>query len=97
MKDIFLKLMFNIFNNYMTFTTIHHFHLKEMKIEKIGKFVVAILHDKKEYVIHMWNLKQPLNHGLLLKNVDKTMKLHQDAWLKPYIDMNTELKKNAKK
>ena len=67
-----------------------------MKIEKIGKLVVAILHDKKGYVIHMWNLKQPLNHGLLLKKVDKTMKLHQDAWLKPYLDMNTELKKECK-
>ena len=28
-KDIFSKLMFNILKNYMIFTTIYHFHLKE--------------------------------------------------------------------
>ena len=33
---------------------------ERMKIEKVEK-LVANLHDKKEYVIHM-NLKQALNH-----------------------------------
>ena len=39
-----------------------------MKIEKVEK-LVANLHDKTEYVIHMRNLKQALNHGLVLKKV----------------------------
>ena len=34
-----------------------------MKIEKIEK-LVANLHDKTEYVIHLRNLNQALNHGL---------------------------------
>ena len=34
-----------------------------MKIEKLEK-LVANLHDKKQYVIHIGNLKQVLNHGL---------------------------------
>ena len=38
------------------------------KIEKRAKFV-AKLHDKKEYVIHIINLKQPLNQGLVLKGI----------------------------
>ena len=37
-----------------------------MKIEKVEK-LVANLHEKSEYVIHIRNLKQPLNHGLVLK------------------------------
>ena len=41
-----------------------------MKIEKVEK-LVANLHDKTEYVIHIRNLKQALNHGLVLENGDK--------------------------
>ena len=37
-----------------------------MKIEKIEN-LVANLYDKTEYVIHIRNLKQALNHGLVLK------------------------------
>ena len=37
-----------------------------MKIEKVEKLVTK-LHDKTEYVIHLRNLKQALNHGLVLK------------------------------
>ena len=37
-----------------------------MKTEKSEK-LVANLHDKTKYVIHIRNLKQPLNHGLVLK------------------------------
>ena len=35
-----------------------------MKIEKNEQFV-ANLHDKIEYVVHIRNLKQALNHGLV--------------------------------
>ena len=66
-----------------------------MKIEKVEK-LVANLHDKTEYVIHIRNLKQALNHGLVLKKVHKVIKSNQNAWLKTYIDMNTDLRKKAK-
>ena len=66
-----------------------------MKIEKVEK-LVANLNDKKEYVIHIWNLRQALNHGLVLKKVHRVIKFDQNAWLKSYTDMNTELSKNAK-
>ena len=54
------------------------------------------MHDKKEFVINIRNLKQALNHGLVLKNVHRVIKFNQKAWLKLYIDRNTGLRKNAK-
>ena len=57
---------------------------------------MANLLDKKEYVIHVRNLKQSLNQGLFLKKDHKVIKFNQKAWLKRYIDMNTELRKKAK-
>ena len=38
------------------------------------------------------NLKQALNHGLVFKKVHKVIKFNQNAWLKPYIDMNNDLR-----
>ena len=43
---------------------------ERMKIEKDEK-LVANFHDKKEYFIHIKNLKQALNHGFVLKKVHK--------------------------
>ena len=65
-----------------------------MNIEKVEK-VIANLHDKTEYAIHIRNLKQALNDGLVLKKVHRVIKFNQNAWLKPYIDMNTDLRKKA--
>ena len=39
---------------------------ERMKLEKVKKFE-AILYDKTEYVIHIWNLKQALDRGLIKK------------------------------
>ena len=66
-----------------------------MKTEKVEKLVVN-LQDKKEYAIHIRNLKQTLNHGLVLKKVHGVIKFNQAAWLKPNIVMNTDLRKNSK-
>ena len=67
-----------------------------MKIEKVEE-VVANLHDKMENFIHTRNLKQALNYGLVLKEGHRGIRFNQNAWLKPYIVINNDLPKKAKK
>ena len=71
------------------------FLLERTKTEKVENLVTN-LYDKTEYIIHIRNLKQVLNHGLILTKVPRVFKINQNAWLKPYIDMNTKLKQKAK-
>ena len=66
-----------------------------MKIDKCKK-LVCNLHNKKEYVVHIRSLKQALNYGLKLKKVHRIIEFNEEPWLKPYIDINTELEKIAK-
>ena len=68
---------------------------ERMKIDKCNK-LLCNLYDKKNYVLHIRSLKQALNHGLILKKVHRVIQFNQKAWLKPCIDMNTELRKQAK-
>ena len=46
--------------------------------------------------MHIRVLKQVLSHGLVLQKVQRLIKFNQEAWLKPYIDMNTKLRTAAK-
>ena len=66
-----------------------------MKIDKCKKLVCNLLNRKKN-VMHIKSLKQALNQGLKLKKIHRIIEFNQKAWLKPYIDMNTELRKLAK-
>ena len=68
---------------------------ERMEINKCKK-LVCNLYNKKKYVVHVNALKQALNHGLKLKKIHRFIEFNQKAWLKPYIEMNTELRKLAK-
>ena len=67
---------------------------ERMKIDKTQK-LVCNLRDKKKYVVHISILKQALDRGLKLKKMHRVIEFNQEAWLKKYIDMNTELRKKA--
>ena len=41
-------------------------------------------------------LYQALKHGLILEKVHRVIEFNQSAWLKPYIDFNTQLRTLAK-
>ena len=60
---------------------------EQMEVNKCKK-LVCNLFNKKKYVAHINTLKQALNHG-----VHRVIEFNQEAWLKPYIDMNIELRK----
>ena len=68
---------------------------ERMEMNKCKK-LVCNLYNKKKYVAHINTLKQALNHGLKLKKIHRVIGFNQEAWLKPYIDMNTELRKLAR-
>ena len=69
---------------------------ERMKVNKCNK-LVCNLYSKNDYVIHIRSLKQALNHGLILKKFHRVIQFNQEPLFKPYIDMNTELKKTSKK
>ena len=68
---------------------------EQMDINKCKK-LGCNLFNKKKYVTHINSLKQALNHGLKLKKIHRVVEFNQKEWLKPYIDMNTDLRKAAK-
>ena len=66
-----------------------------MEINKCIK-IVCNFYDKKEHVVHIRALKQALNYGLILKKVHRVIEFNQEAWLKPYTEMNIKLRTEAK-
>ena len=62
----------------------------------IGYLLEVDVEYPKKYWVLIRALKQASNHGLILKEMHRVIKFNQKAWLKPYIDMNTELRKEAK-
>ena len=69
--------------------------LAERMVINDTKKLVCNLQDKKNYVVHINVLKQALDHGLKLRKVHRVIEFDQEAWLKKYINFNTELRNNA--
>ena len=65
------------------------------KVNRCEKLICSI-EDKEKYVVHIRALKHALNNGLILNKVHRVIKFNQRAWLKPYIDMNTKKRMEAK-
>ena len=53
-------------------------------------------YTKSHYVVHYQALKLYLDLGLELISVHKVLQFKQKPWMKPYIDFNTEKRKEAK-
>ena len=62
------------------------------KVEKL----IPNLRDKKNYVIHYKNLMQCLSLGMKLKKIHRGIKFVESNFMKSYIDMNTNLRTQAK-
>ena len=58
--------------------------------------LIPNLRNKTKYVIHYKNLIQCLKAGLKLKKIHEGIKFIESEWMKPYIEMNTNLRTKAK-
>ena len=58
--------------------------------------LIPNLRNKTKYVIHYKNLIQCLKAGLKLKKIHRGIKFIESQWMKPYIEMNTNLRTKAK-
>ena len=47
-------------------------------------------------MLHIFTLKQALGHGLRVSKVYRVIEFNKSAWLKPYLDMNTNFRRVAK-
>ncbi|KAF4520795.1 hypothetical protein B566_EDAN002371 [Ephemera danica] len=71
--------------------------LPENKIPPGGKHskLVTTLEEKNHYVIHYLALQQAITNGLKLTRVHSVLHFEQSPFLKPYIELNTEMRKRA--
>ena len=69
---------------------------ERVECENGVKKLIPNLRNKNKYVIHYKNLMQCLKAGLKLKKIHRGIKFTESAWLKPYIDKNTNLRTRAK-
>ena len=58
--------------------------------------LICGMQEKQKNVDHIRVKKQALNHGLKLKKVHRVIQFNQETWIKPYIEMNTQLRKRVK-
>ncbi len=62
---------------------------------KVSK-LLCTLEDKKEYVIHLRMLQFCLQHGVILQKVHRVISFRQEAFVRPYVELNTKRRREAK-
>ena len=67
-----------------------------MKFSKTSTKLVSHLMDRKGYCIDYRNLKYVSDLGVQITKIHRVVSYSQKAWLKPYIDFNTDKRKEAK-
>ena len=66
----------------------------DIKVGVVNKLIPNLM-PRKNYVVHYRNLKYYLLKGLILKKVHRILEFKQNNWVKPYIDFNTQRRKET--
>ena len=66
----------------------------DIKVGTTNKLIPNLL-PKKNDVVHYRNLQYYLSKERIFKKVHKILEFKQSAWMKPYIDFNTQKRKEA--
>ena len=64
---------------------------EKLTVNKVQK-LIPNLYDKEKYVVHHETLKFYESLGLIITKIHKGITFEESAWLKPYIDLNTNLR-----
>ena len=64
---------------------------ERLRVNKVDK-LIPNLNNKKKYILHHKSLKQYLDLGLKLTKIHRGVKFNEKAWLKDYIQLNTDLR-----
>ena len=65
-----------------------------VKMGKVHK-LIPNLNEKEKYVIHQETLKFYLKHGLEITDIHRGIAFQESDWMKPYMDLNTNLRAQA--
>ena len=68
---------------------------EKLMINDVEK-LVPNLRDKKNMVLHAASLQQYLSLGMRLKKIHRGISFHEEAYMKPFIELNTKMRKAAK-
>ena len=66
----------------------------KIKLSGVSK-LIPNLKNKKNYIVHIKNLQEYIKRGLVVTKIHRAIQFKQSAWLKTYIDFNTERRQDA--
>ena len=72
-----------------------HIEAEQHENEHLSKLLPHLMEDEK-YVVHYRNLKYLISLGVKVTKLHRVIEFEQKAWLKPYINKNTEYRTRAK-